>query len=74
MFLGFTKDSDAYRFLDLGTNSIIKVRDAEFFEDKFIRDKNLLLKEYLKNAENSITPDESISPEAEGTDDEEETP
>jgi len=29
---GFTEDSDACRLLNLGTNSIIKARDAEFFE------------------------------------------
>jgi len=52
VFLGFTKDSDACKFLGLGTNSIIEARDAEFFEDKFIKDKDLSLKDapkmYLK--------------------------
>ena len=48
--------------------------DAEFFEDKFIKDKGLSLKNVLENAEMSIAPDESITPEAEGTDAEEETP
>ena len=74
VFLGFTKDSDACRFLDLGTNSIIEARDAEFFEDKFIKDKGLALKDVPENAEKSIVPDESISSEAKGTDAEEETP
>ena len=47
-FFSFDKDSDACRFLDLGTNSIIEARDAEFFEDKFIKDKSLLLKYVLE--------------------------
>jgi len=72
-FFSFAKDSDACRFLDLGTNSIIEARDAEFFEDKFIKDKSLLLKYVLENAEKYIAPDKSISPNAEGIDVEEET-
>ena len=72
-FLVFAKDSDACRFLDLGTNSI-KAREAEFFEDKFIKDKDLSLKNVPENAEKFIAPDESISPEVEDTDAEEETP
>jgi len=74
LFLSFAKDNDACRFLDLGTNSIIEARDAEFFEDKFIKDKGLALKDVPENAEKSIALDESISPEAEGIDAEEETP
>jgi len=74
VFLGFTKDSDACRFLNLGTNSIIEARDAESFEDKSIKDKGLSLKDVTENAEKPITPNESISPEAEGIDAEEETP
>jgi len=52
--LGFAKDSDACRFLDLCTNSIIEARDAEFFEDKFTKDKGLALKYVLENIEKSI--------------------
>ena len=74
VFLGFVKDSNAYKFLDFSTNSIIEARDAEFFEDKFIRDKGLALKDVPKNAEKSIVPDESISPEPKGVDAKEETP
>ena len=74
IFLGYVKNSNACRFLDLGTNSIIKARDAEFFEDKFIKDKDLSLKAVTENAKKSITPAESISSEAEGVDTEEETP
>jgi len=74
VFLGFAKDSDACGFLDLGTNSIIEAQDVEFFEDKFIKDKSLSLEDVPENAEKSITLDELISPEAEGTDTEEETP
>ena len=72
VFLGFSKDSDTYRFLDLGTNSINGARDVEFFEDKFIKDKILSLKDVHENTEKSIALDGSISPEAEGTDAEEE--
>jgi len=72
-FLVFFKDSDACRFLDVGTNSIIEARDAEFFEDKFIKDKDLALKNISENTEKFIALDESNSPEAEGTDAEEET-
>jgi len=73
VFLGFSKDSDTYRFLDLGTNSINGARDVEFFEDKFIKDKILSLKDVHENTEKSIALDGSISPKAEGTDAEEET-
>ena len=48
VFFGFAKDSDAYRFLNLGTNSIIEAWDADFFEDKSIKDKGLSLKNILK--------------------------
>ena len=67
-FLGFTEDSDACRFLDLSTNSIIEVRDEEFYEDKFIKDKGLLLNDILENTKKSIALYESVSPEAEGVD------
>ena len=70
-FLVLLKNSDACRFLDLSTNSIA-AQDAEFFKDNFIKDKDLSLKDVPKNTEKSITPDESISLEAEGTDIEEE--
>ena len=43
MFLTFSKDSNDCIFLNLGTNSIIEARDAEFFENKFIKDKGLSL-------------------------------
>jgi len=72
--LCFAKDNDACRFLNLGTNSIIEARDAAFFEDKFIKDKVLSLKNVPEITEKSIAPDESISPEAEGTDATERTP
>jgi len=52
-FLGFSKDSDACRFLDRGTNSIIEARYAELFEDKFIKDKGLS-KMYLKILKNLL--------------------
>ena len=74
MFLSFVKDSDACRFLNLGINFIIEARDAEFFEDKFIKDKSLSLKNVPKNAEKSIAPNKSISPEAQGINAKEETP
>ena len=48
LFLGFAKDSDAYRFLDLGTNSISDARDVEFFEDKFIKNEDFRSKMHLK--------------------------
>ena len=60
--------------MDLGINSIIEAQDTKFFEDKFIKDKDLALKDVPKNAEKSIALDESISPEEEGIDAEEETP
>jgi len=64
VFLSFAKDSDARRFLNLGINFIIEARDAEFFEDKFIKDKNLSLKDVPENAEKSIAPNKLISPKA----------
>ena len=51
IFLGFAKDSDACRFLDLNTHSIIEGRDAEFFEDKFIKDKGISLGNSIENSE-----------------------
>ena len=60
VFLDFSEDSNACSFLDLGTNSIIKARDAKFFEDKFIRDKGLSLKDVTENVEKSFAQDESI--------------
>jgi len=56
----FAKESDACKFLDLGTNSIIEARDAEFFKDKFIKDKVLLPKDIPKNAEKFRAPDEQV--------------
>jgi hypothetical protein len=47
-FLGFAEDSDAFRFLDLGTISIIKACDAEFFEDKVFKDKTYHSKIYQR--------------------------
>ena len=41
--------------------------------DKFIEDKSFSLKDVPKNTEKSIAPDESVSPEAEGNNAEEET-
>jgi len=48
VFLSFVEYSGACRFLDLCNNSIIKARDVEFFEDKFINNKGLSLKDVLK--------------------------
>ena len=73
LFLSFAKDNDSCRFLDLYINSIIEARDVEFVEKKFIKDKVLSLKDIPENAKNYIAPDESISPEAEGVNAEEET-
>ena len=56
------------------TNSIIEARDAEFFEDNFIEDKGLLLKDISETTKKSIALDESISSETEGVDAEDETP
>ena len=52
----------------------MKARDAKFFENKFIKDKCLSLKDVPKNTENFIALDESISLEVEGVNNEEETP
>ena len=43
VFLGYAETSDAWRFLDLETNSIIEARDAEYFKEKFIKDKSTML-------------------------------
>ena len=42
-------------------NSIIEARDAEFFEDKFIKYKGLLLKDIAENTSISNAPDEPVS-------------
>ena len=60
VFLDFAEDSDAYRFLDLGTNSIIEAQNAECFENKFIKDKCLLLKDIAENASTSDVPEEPV--------------
>lgn len=61
VYLGFAKDSDASRFLDISTNSIIEARDAEFFEDKFIKDKNISLKDLPENTQREEPTD--VEPE-----------
>ncbi|KAK8915961.1 hypothetical protein KSP39_PZI022303 [Platanthera zijinensis] len=43
VYLGCAEDSAADRFLDLSNNIIIESRDAVFFEDKFLKDKNLTI-------------------------------
>ena len=49
VFLGYAESSDARRFLDLETNSIIEARDAEYFEEKFIKYKSIVLYDLLEN-------------------------
>ncbi|XP_020263201.1 uncharacterized protein LOC109839181 [Asparagus officinalis] len=56
-------------FLDLGTNFIIEARDAEFFEDKFIKDKCSLLKDIAENTSMSDTQEEPVSRETESVND-----
>ena len=58
IFLGFAEKSGACRFLILDINSIIEARDAQFFKDKFIKDKGLSLKDVTENDEKSIALDE----------------
>ena len=48
-FIGYAENSDARRFLDLETNSIIETQDAEYFEEKFIKDKSIMLHDLLEN-------------------------
>ena len=47
VFLSFAKDSDS-------------CRDAEYLEDKLIKDKGLSLKDVSENVEKSFAQDESI--------------
>ena len=54
MFLGFAKNSDACSFLNLGPNFIVEAWDIEFFEDEFMKDKDLSLKNIPENAEKFI--------------------
>ena len=49
VFLGCVESSDARKFLDLETNSIIEARDAEYFEEKFIKDKSIMLHDLPEN-------------------------
>lgn len=41
-FIGYSQTSNTYHFLDLDSNIIIKSRDEDFFEDKFVSDKKTL--------------------------------
>ena len=38
VFVGYAKNSKAYRLLDENSGVIIESRDVEFFEDKFLKD------------------------------------
>ena len=38
VFVGYAVNSKAYRLLDLSSNTIVKLRDMEFIENKFIND------------------------------------
>jgi len=48
VFLGFTEDSDACKFLNLGTKFIIKTQDAEFLRINLLSIKTYHSKMYLK--------------------------
>ena len=49
VFLGYVESSDAQRFLDLETNSIIEAQDVKYFEEKFIKDKCIMLYDLQEN-------------------------
>ncbi|KAJ6843584.1 uncharacterized protein M6B38_297015 [Iris pallida] len=51
IFLGYAEKSDARRFLDIESNHIIESRDAEYFEDKFAKYKNIILADLPENDE-----------------------
>ena len=38
VFVGYAKNSKAYRLLDLSSNTVVESRDVEFIEDKFSKD------------------------------------
>ena len=38
VFIGYAKNSKAYRLLDLSSNTVVESRDIEFIEDKFNKD------------------------------------
>ena len=38
VFVGYAKNSKAYRLLDLSSNTMVESRDVEFIEDKFNED------------------------------------
>ena len=38
VFVGYAKNSKAYRLLDLSSNTMVESRDFEFIEDKFSKD------------------------------------
>ena len=38
MFVGYAENSNAYRLLDLSSNTVVESRDVEFIEDKFNKD------------------------------------
>ena len=35
VFVGYAENSNAYRLLDLSSNTVVESRDVEFIEDKF---------------------------------------
>ena len=38
VFVGYAENSNAYRLLDLSSNTVVESRDVEFIEDKFNKD------------------------------------
>ena len=49
IFFSFAEDSDACRFLNIDTNSIIEARDESFMRTSLVRIKAYRLEMYLKN-------------------------
>ena len=48
VFLGYAESSDARRFLNLEMNSIMEALDIEYFKEKLIKDKNIMLHDLQK--------------------------
>jgi hypothetical protein len=65
VFVGYAKNSKAYRLLDLDSNVIVESKDVEFIEDKFYNDSKLVanLTPTQEDDSNDLNP--SISREKE---------
>ena len=57
VFVGYVVNSKAYRLLDLSSNTIVKSRDVEFIENRFINDSQIPLEQKQTQETDSLVND-----------------